>query len=93
MDAGLLRFADGALLHCFVTAALLAATSGSGCKPAALPHRPQANLPGETSTPAPSQTEGNVLTLTILYDNYQHDPDLQTSWGFACLVEGLAKQQ
>jgi 7,8-dihydropterin-6-yl-methyl-4-(beta-D-ribofuranosyl)aminobenzene 5'-phosphate synthase len=26
------------------------------------------------------------MTLTTLYDNYQHDPGLRTGWGFSCLV-------
>lgn len=25
--------------------------------------------------------------VTIIYDNYQENPDLETDWGFACLVE------
>ncbi len=29
------------------------------------------------------------LTLTVVYDNYPHQPGLTTDWGFACLVEGL----
>jgi len=28
-----------------------------------------------------------ALHVTIIYDNYQANPDLQTDWGFACLVE------
>jgi len=31
------------------------------------------------------------LTLTILYDNYYHGNDLETDWGFSCLIEGLDK--
>ncbi len=27
------------------------------------------------------------ITLITLYDNYQHDPDLKTGWGFSCLVK------
>lgn len=27
------------------------------------------------------------VTLITLYDNYQHDPDLKTGWGFSCLVK------
>jgi 7,8-dihydropterin-6-yl-methyl-4-(beta-D-ribofuranosyl)aminobenzene 5'-phosphate synthase len=27
------------------------------------------------------------LTITIIYDNYSHDPRLTTAWGFATLVE------
>lgn len=26
------------------------------------------------------------LTLTTLYDNYEHDPELKTAWGFSCLA-------
>ena len=25
--------------------------------------------------------------LTILYDNNPYDPDLETEWGFSCLIE------
>lgn len=31
--------------------------------------------------------QDNALHLTIIYDNYQADPNLETDWGFACLVE------
>ncbi len=31
------------------------------------------------------------LRLTIVYDNNEYDPRLETSWGFSCLVEGLEK--
>ncbi len=31
------------------------------------------------------------LTLTTLYDNYQHDPELRTGWGFSCLVRAGGK--
>jgi len=31
--------------------------------------------------------QDNVLHITIIYDNYQADPSLETDWGFACLVE------
>lgn len=27
------------------------------------------------------------ITLITLYDNYQHDPNLKTGWGFSCLVK------
>ncbi len=29
--------------------------------------------------------------MTIVYDNYQSDPDLRTDWGFGCVVDGFAK--
>jgi 7,8-dihydropterin-6-yl-methyl-4-(beta-D-ribofuranosyl)aminobenzene 5'-phosphate synthase len=31
------------------------------------------------------------LTLTILYDNYTFNPELESDWGFSCLIEGLEK--
>jgi 7,8-dihydropterin-6-yl-methyl-4-(beta-D-ribofuranosyl)aminobenzene 5'-phosphate synthase len=31
-------------------------------------------------------TKAEVTVITI-YDNYQHDPNLETGWGFSCLVE------
>jgi 7,8-dihydropterin-6-yl-methyl-4-(beta-D-ribofuranosyl)aminobenzene 5'-phosphate synthase len=27
------------------------------------------------------------MDITIIYDNYGHDPRLQTAWGFSCLIE------
>jgi 7,8-dihydropterin-6-yl-methyl-4-(beta-D-ribofuranosyl)aminobenzene 5'-phosphate synthase len=29
----------------------------------------------------------NAVVITIIYDNYQENPSLETDWGFACLVE------
>ena len=34
-----------------------------------------------------SGAQDNALHITIIYDNYQADPNLETDWGFACLVE------
>jgi 7,8-dihydropterin-6-yl-methyl-4-(beta-D-ribofuranosyl)aminobenzene 5'-phosphate synthase len=31
--------------------------------------------------------QDNALHITIIYDNYQANPNLETDWGFACLVE------
>ena len=31
------------------------------------------------------------ITLITIYDNYQHDPDLKTRWGFSCLVQAGGK--
>ena len=31
------------------------------------------------------------LVLTILYDNYNHNSELESDWGFSCLIEGLEK--
>jgi 7,8-dihydropterin-6-yl-methyl-4-(beta-D-ribofuranosyl)aminobenzene 5'-phosphate synthase len=35
---------------------------------------------------AADSTKAEVSMITI-YDNYQHDPNLETGWGFSCLVE------
>lgn len=32
-------------------------------------------------------SEDDAVHITIIYDNYQVDPGLETDWGFACLVE------
>lgn len=34
----------------------------------------------------------NAVHITIIYDNYQDDKNLETDWGFACLVEYQGKQ-
>ena len=33
----------------------------------------------------------NILTFTILYDNYVHKEGTKADWGFSCLIEGLEK--
>jgi 7,8-dihydropterin-6-yl-methyl-4-(beta-D-ribofuranosyl)aminobenzene 5'-phosphate synthase len=30
---------------------------------------------------------GPEVTMITLYDNYKHNPDLKTGWGFSCLIE------
>jgi len=44
--------------------------------------------------PVMSETDSreDALLVTIIYDNYQFDPDLKPDWGFACLVEYQGKQ-
>jgi 7,8-dihydropterin-6-yl-methyl-4-(beta-D-ribofuranosyl)aminobenzene 5'-phosphate synthase len=37
-----------------------------------------------------NKTSGD-LTFTILYDNYTFNYDLESDWGFSCLIEGLDK--
>ncbi len=36
-------------------------------------------------------TSAKDITMTILFDNYQHREGLQTEWGFSCYVEGTEK--
>jgi metal-dependent hydrolase (beta-lactamase superfamily II) len=35
--------------------------------------------------------EQNEITIRVLYDNCAHNADLQTDWGFSCLVTGTEK--
>jgi 7,8-dihydropterin-6-yl-methyl-4-(beta-D-ribofuranosyl)aminobenzene 5'-phosphate synthase len=30
----------------------------------------------------------DMVTLTIMYDNYKHDKSLRAEWGFSCLIQG-----
>jgi len=41
--------------------------------------------------PAQASQGKKDLALTIIYDNYSFDEDLETKWGFSCLVEGTGK--
>jgi len=33
----------------------------------------------------------NQIKITIIYDNYSCNKNLETAWGFSCLIEGLEK--
>ncbi|KPK87345.1 MAG: hypothetical protein AMS27_02590 [Bacteroides sp. SM23_62_1] len=37
-----------------------------------------------------NKTSSDII-LTILYDNYTYNQELESDWGFACLIEGLEK--
>jgi 7,8-dihydropterin-6-yl-methyl-4-(beta-D-ribofuranosyl)aminobenzene 5'-phosphate synthase len=56
---------------------------------AALPHT-SATAPTPLA-PTVTPTEASDVTITILYDNNEHDERLETAWGFSCLVEGPEK--
>jgi len=45
----------------------------------------------DASLPEPTAEAGAKLILTIVYDNNEYDPRLETKWGFSCLVEGFEK--
>lgn len=47
---------------------------------------PQAQEESETRRPVMAPT-ADVLTITIIYDNYLYDERLKAAWGFAALVE------
>ena len=45
--------------------------------------------PGQHQDREREALERPGITITVIYDNYEHDPRLRTAWGFSCLVEGL----
>jgi len=47
--------------------------------------------PSESPLCEPTAGVGAELRLTIVYDNNDYDPRLETKWGFSCLIEGLKK--
>jgi len=53
----------------------------------------QLPVPAVPEAPLPEPTTEAVakLRLTIVYDNNEYDPRLETKWGFSCLAEGLEK--
>jgi 7,8-dihydropterin-6-yl-methyl-4-(beta-D-ribofuranosyl)aminobenzene 5'-phosphate synthase len=58
----------------------------AGCVPGA----PRTATPTIAPTPGPvisPKAEAGSVTFTVVFDNYAHDPALETDWGFACLVE------
>ncbi len=55
---------------------------------------PTATIAPTSTSPAPTAmptAAPSGVTVTILYDNNESDPRLETAWGFSCLVEGLEK--
>jgi 7,8-dihydropterin-6-yl-methyl-4-(beta-D-ribofuranosyl)aminobenzene 5'-phosphate synthase len=49
------------------------------------------SAPTDTSQLEPTTEAEAELKITIVYDNNEYDPSLETKWGFSCLVEGLKK--
>lgn len=45
----------------------------------------------QASKPDRMNTASNDLTFTILYENYVFNNDLESDWGFSCMIEGLEK--
>jgi 7,8-dihydropterin-6-yl-methyl-4-(beta-D-ribofuranosyl)aminobenzene 5'-phosphate synthase len=45
----------------------------------------------EVALPKPISEAEAKLRLTIVYDNNEYDPRLETKWGFSCFVEGFEK--
>jgi 7,8-dihydropterin-6-yl-methyl-4-(beta-D-ribofuranosyl)aminobenzene 5'-phosphate synthase len=49
------------------------------------------SAPADASLLDSTTEAGYELKLTIVYDNNEFDPQLETKWGFSCLVEGLKR--
>lgn len=62
-----------------------------GCKSIASSSQPSPKAPSQSVSKPRSGSPQEAVTVTVLYDNYKHDPALRTDWGFSCLVEGLEK--
>ena len=35
--------------------------------------------------------DSSTIVITVIYDNNECDPRLETAWGFFCLIEGTEK--
>jgi len=70
------------ILFLLTACAQIEPTPSSPASSPSLPEAPSSKPTGET---------GAKLRLTIVYDNNEYDPRLETRWGFSCLVEGLEK--
>ena len=51
---------------------------------------PAAEQPAK-SEPAKRARQGDDIVITVVYDNSSCDERLETAWGFACVIEGLAE--
>jgi len=55
-------------------------------------------LPRLTGSAPPPDADGktpgkeNRIVITIVYDNYPFDKRLETSWGFACVIDGFGER-
>jgi 7,8-dihydropterin-6-yl-methyl-4-(beta-D-ribofuranosyl)aminobenzene 5'-phosphate synthase len=49
-------------------------------------------LTADEPVPTRTASSDNAVHVTIIYDNYQDNKNLDTDWGFACLVEYQGKQ-
>jgi 7,8-dihydropterin-6-yl-methyl-4-(beta-D-ribofuranosyl)aminobenzene 5'-phosphate synthase len=61
-------------------------------QPEQAPSSPPSGPPlPEVALPEPTAEAEAKLRLTIVYDNNEYDPRLETKWGFSCLVEGTER--
>jgi 7,8-dihydropterin-6-yl-methyl-4-(beta-D-ribofuranosyl)aminobenzene 5'-phosphate synthase len=66
----------------------------AGCAAPATPTPTPIPTPAPTATLAPVVTPQpgvGKVTFTVVFDNYAHNPELETDWGFACLIETTEK--
>jgi 7,8-dihydropterin-6-yl-methyl-4-(beta-D-ribofuranosyl)aminobenzene 5'-phosphate synthase len=45
-------------------------------------------MSGQTENSNEADRIEDMVTLTIMYDNYKHVESLQAEWGFSCLIQG-----
>lgn len=45
-------------------------------------------MSGKAENSVEANGPNDMVTFTIVYDNYKHDETLQAEWGFSCLIEG-----
>jgi 7,8-dihydropterin-6-yl-methyl-4-(beta-D-ribofuranosyl)aminobenzene 5'-phosphate synthase len=77
---------------CMILLTVVLSLLPSCAQPESTPGSPPSAPPlPEASLPEPTAEVGAKLTLTIVYDNNEYDPCLETKWGFSCLIEGFEK--
>lgn len=70
-----------------VIALAIAMVTGSSCTEKIAPRE---GIEPRKEEPAPIPTEGQVSIIDV-YDNYQVNPNLTTSWGFGCVIRTPTK--
>jgi 7,8-dihydropterin-6-yl-methyl-4-(beta-D-ribofuranosyl)aminobenzene 5'-phosphate synthase len=73
------------LMAAFTLLPACAQTEPAPDSPTSAPPLPEASSPDSAAGAAAR------LKLTIVYDNNEYDPRLETKWGFSCLIEGLER--
>ncbi len=90
-DGAMMKGAAMKYRQSLVTVALLLIAGLAGCYVVSSSSQPTPNAPSQDTAEPQSSSPQEAITMTVLYDNYKHDPALRTDWGFSCLVEGLEK--
>jgi 7,8-dihydropterin-6-yl-methyl-4-(beta-D-ribofuranosyl)aminobenzene 5'-phosphate synthase len=75
------------MLAVWLTGATIGGCSGNTPASSTSFTQPTTTTTSRETTQTVETTSASELKLTILYDNNKFDPQLETKWGFACLVE------